>query len=279
MTNSDLWRGRIGDVWAAEWRATDRSFADLSARLDTAILAVAPARGTVMDIGCGAGGTSLALATARPDLTIVGTDLSDALVEAARERGQGQSNLSFRTGDSAAEAAVLRPDMLISRHGVMFFGDADVAFAALARSVPAGAPLVFSCFAAPAENGWVTAPLAAIGGELPSTDVRMPGPFAFADPHQVGALLDRAGWDASAPVLVRYRYIAGSGADPVADALRFFRRIGPTASRLHALDGSARADATAALERVCAQHHADGSVAFPAAAWLWSATRRHGAAS
>ncbi len=87
MTFALDWTGSIGDVWAAEWRRTDRSFADLSRHLDAAILAAAPThRFRALDIGCGAGGTSLALADARPDATIFGADLSAGLVEVACER-------------------------------------------------------------------------------------------------------------------------------------------------------------------------------------------------
>ena len=73
--DADAWRGSVGDVWSEEWRRTDRSFAGLARYLDATILAAAPAEGTAMDIGCGAGATSLALAEPRPDLTIVGTDI------------------------------------------------------------------------------------------------------------------------------------------------------------------------------------------------------------
>ena len=87
MTVAADWTGSVGDVWAAEWRRTDRSFADLSRHLDAAILAVASDRPfRAFDIGCGAGGTSLALAEARPDATILGVDLSVGLVDVARER-------------------------------------------------------------------------------------------------------------------------------------------------------------------------------------------------
>ena len=87
MTAASDWTGSVGDIWAAEWRRTDRSFADLSRHLDAAILAAAPdGPFRALDIGCGAGCTSLALAEARPDATILGVDLSEGLVEVARNR-------------------------------------------------------------------------------------------------------------------------------------------------------------------------------------------------
>jgi len=40
MTSAGDWTGRVGHVWAAEWRRTDRSFADLARHLDAAIVHV-----------------------------------------------------------------------------------------------------------------------------------------------------------------------------------------------------------------------------------------------
>lgn len=58
MTSGQDWQGRVGDVWAAEWQRTERSFADLARHLDKAIAGVAPNRGRALDIGSGAGSTS-----------------------------------------------------------------------------------------------------------------------------------------------------------------------------------------------------------------------------
>ncbi|MFX8008320.1 class I SAM-dependent methyltransferase, partial [Acinetobacter baumannii] len=78
------------------WQRTDRSFADLGAMLNEHILAHLPADAArVVDIGCGAGSTAIALATARPDTRITGIDLSAPLVEVARERAAGLANLDF----------------------------------------------------------------------------------------------------------------------------------------------------------------------------------------
>lgn len=278
--DAEAWRGAVGDVWAAEWALTDRSFAGLTPHLDAAIRAAAPGAGaTVMDVGCGAGATSLALAAARADLRVVGTDLSETLVAVARERASGQPNLSFRTGDSSALAAVLKPDMLISRHGVMFFADPAAAFGALAAAVPHGGRFVFSCFAARADNLWAVEPVAAIGGADAPPPPMAPGPFAFADPAPVAALLAASGWEAPAPARIDFAYVAGAGDDPVDHAVRFFTRIGPAAARLNALPPADRPAARAALAAVCERHRAGETVAFPAAAWIWSATRSEGTAS
>ncbi|TCP98781.1 methyltransferase family protein [Sphingomonas sp. PP-F2F-A104-K0414] len=105
MTTAYDWSGRIGDVWAEEWRRTDRSFTNLTPHLNAAILAAAtPKTRKIIDIGCGAGATSLATAQALPNATVTGIDLSPTLIEIARYRGRTASNASFECADITAAA-------------------------------------------------------------------------------------------------------------------------------------------------------------------------------
>lgn len=157
MTAAADWAGRVGDVWAAEWRRTDRAFAALVPHLDAAILAAAPPGPfTALDIGSGAGATAIALARARADASVIGVDLSAPLVAVARDRAAGLPNCRFQQGEVITFAGSLRPNLLVSRHGVMFFPDPVSALAALRRVAGSGAHLVFTCFAAPTDNLWAT---------------------------------------------------------------------------------------------------------------------------
>ena len=139
-----------------------------------------------VDIGCGAGGTSLALAAARPLLSVLGIDLSESLIETARSRASPYPNLSFRAGD-ATEVADLGVDLFFSRHGVMFFDDPKAAFTRLRAAARPGARLIFSCFRDYALNPWAAEIVAAIAGTAPPAPGIAPGPFAFADPDHVAA--------------------------------------------------------------------------------------------
>ena len=153
MTEAYEWRGRIGDVWAEEWRRTDRTLAPVNDALVAAAAAEAERfdRPRILDVGCGAGATSLALAAALAEAEIIGIDLSEALIAVARERaGDGADELRFEVADAAhwtpARAGF---DLIVSRHGVMFFDDPVAAFAHLRTLAGADARLVFSCFRAP----------------------------------------------------------------------------------------------------------------------------------
>jgi len=287
MTDSADWTGRVGDVWADEWRRTDRAFAGLSSALDAAITDAAPAaRFRALDIGCGAGGTSLALARARPDATIVGIDLSAPLVSIARERaaadggagagrnaatlGTSGGTTTFVAGDAGTLAADHAPfDLLYSRHGLMFFDDPVAAFASLRAAARDHAPLVFSCFRDWSLNTFASAVAAAIGGAHPP---RGPGPFAFADEAHVAAILREAGWRNARATPVDFAYRAGAGDSPVADAVAFLCRIGPAAARIRSAPPGERADLLARLTDVIERHRTGDAVDFPAAAWIWTAT-------
>ena len=84
MTDKTEWQGRIGQTWAAEWRRTDRSFTGLT----DVLLGQASARPfrRALDIGCGAGELSLALARGHAGAEVVGIDISAELIAVARER-------------------------------------------------------------------------------------------------------------------------------------------------------------------------------------------------
>ena len=272
MTNAYEWTGTVGRNWADEWQRTDRSFSELTARL---LGRIAPLSGDrVLDIGCGAGELALALAQARPASTVLGVDISTELVEAARSRATSLANVRFTVADVAAWSdSAFIPDLLVSRHGVMFFDDPVTAFRHLRGASSPGARLVFSCFGPFAENAWASELAATIAPAEAAafTDPHAPGPFAFADPLRVRAILEAAGWSEVACEPERFSYIAGEGLDPVAEALDFFRRIGPAAPRLRALPKAELAGAESALRALLGRRRVGTQVCFDAMAWIVSA--------
>ncbi|WP_195908567.1 trans-aconitate 2-methyltransferase [Novosphingobium sp. Gsoil 351] len=237
-------------------------------------IAALPGR-DIVDIGCGAGEVSLAVAAARPGARVLGIDISADLVATATIRSQGHANCAFALADASTwQPDRGEPDLYISRHGVMFFADPPGAFAHLARVAADDAQLCFSCFRSPRENEWASALGELIGGGgLAPGDPHAPGPFAFADRDYVARLLGGAGWRDIEFAPVDYRYLAGSGSDPVDDALGFFMRIGPAARALRELPEAERAPVVARIERFLSERSAHGEVAFPAAAWIVTASK------
>ncbi|MBX9885466.1 MAG: methyltransferase domain-containing protein [Novosphingobium sp.] len=270
MTGAQDWQGRVGQNWAEEWERTDRSFAALTPYLLEAIAAEPGTR--VIDVGCGAGELSMAVAAARPDAQVTGVDISGELIEAAQSRAAGLANLSFTVADASAwQADGTAPDLYVSRHGVMFFTNPPATFAHLAARAAPGARMVFSCFRPAAENPWAMdiARLLPPGKPAPAVDFP-PGPFAFADPDHVRRCL--RGWRDIQFQPLDFAYVAGSGTNPVADALSFFSRIGPAAAAIRILPDQARAAFERGLLELVQSRHVGGRVCFPGAAWLVTAT-------
>jgi SAM-dependent methyltransferase len=269
MTTGADWQDQVGKSWADMYAWTDRSFTGLTQRLLDRIGGL-PGE-AVLDIGCGAGELSLAVARGRPHAQVIGLDVSPDLVAAASTRGGQHGNVEFVEGDAAQwRRDFFAPDLLMSRHGVMFFGDPPAAFAHLRQIAVPGASMVFSCFRAARDNPWMGG-MAQLLGLPPAADPHAPGPFAFADPQHVEGILAKAGWGSIDFEPVDFAYIAGMGDDPVADAQVLFSRIGPAAPLLRQLDEAGRADAQARIAEWLEAHRTGNLVAFPAAAWIVSA--------
>lgn len=273
MLAATEWQGKTGEAWAEEWRRTDRTLAPINQALLAHALPFAGRR--ILDVGCGAGATSLAFAAALPDAEITGLDLSPALVAAAQVRVDGRANVRFVSGDASSWTPEDKApfDLIVSRHGVMFFEDAVAAFAHLHGLAPRGR-LLFSCFRAAAENEWMTAMHEVIARHAPETLAAPPaaiGPFALAEPARIEAVLGEAGFGPPAIKPFDFTFLAGAGDDPVADAMGYFRRIGPISRLAASMEGDARAAFLADVEAVAAAHAGEQGVVFGAAAWIVSA--------
>jgi SAM-dependent methyltransferase len=273
MTDKAAWQGQVGSTWAAQWARTDRSFTGLTDKLLGR--ASSPRFERALDIGCGAGELSMALGRGHSHARIVGVDVSEVLVATAQQRGERLSNVSFELGDAATwEKPGYQPDLLVSRHGVMFFDDPVSAFAHLHSIAATDARLVFSCFRSSAENLWASETTALLppGANTPS-DPHAPGPFAFAAAPRVEHILDRAGWRDIAFELVDFAFVVGAGENPVEDAMAYFALIGPVARAAAALDDESKAAFRARLRRYLETHASGSIVALKAAAWIVTAIR------
>ncbi|MEY2927769.1 MAG: hypothetical protein RL367_2246 [Pseudomonadota bacterium] len=269
MTSASEWQGRVGQSWAAEWQRTDRSFAALNVALVDRIAGMAGQKAQILDIGCGAGATSLALAERLPDARIRGIDLSHDLIAAALERS-GRRVVFEQADASCWTSSDFVPDLLVSRHGVMFFDDPVAAMRHFATIIRPGGRMVFSCFRDCSLNNWATEVLALLP-QSPPFDPHAPGPFAFADPDHVTAILSAAGWTDVTAEPLDVAYVVGGGDNPVDDAVDFFSHIGPAAVVIRALEGDARDRFLGGLRTMARNHLRDRAVMFIAAVWIWSA--------
>jgi SAM-dependent methyltransferase len=277
MTNIDqveYWNSAVGDTWARMQQRLDLAFTPVTAAL---LSMAAPQPGEdVLDVGCGSGETTLAMAAAvGDDGSATGLDISEALLARARDRAEaGLSEAEFINADAATFADEMGFDLVVSRFGVMFFDDPVAAFGNLHRLAAPGGRLCFACWQPAADNLWVTLPMRTLADLLPPqppTDPHAPGPFALADPDRVHAILDAAGWQDIAFHAFDFRMMIGDGEDPVAAAVHFTLRIGPAAKLVREAGPAVEAAAKAALAAAMAPYHEGDTVGLPGAVWLVTA--------
>ncbi|BBC72612.1 conserved hypothetical protein [Altererythrobacter sp. B11] len=267
------WSGKTGEIWAAEWRRTDRSFGALTEQLLGRIHQAGFRQ--ALDIGCGAGELSLALGRAAPAAQILGVDVSPALVAIAQERGANLANVSFAEGDAARwrPAPGFAPDLLVSRHGVMFFADPPAAFANLAALAAPEARLLFSCFRDPADNPFFTEVNRLLPQAEAPRDPHAAGPFAFADPAHVEAILNAGGWQDCRFEPVDFGMVVGGGEDPVEDTVAYYSVIGPAARSLAEMPAAEREELFDSIRALARRNLHEGLVVLRAAAWIVSARK------
>lgn len=273
---AEEWAGVMGERWLAH---LDR-FEGMIAPIGQALISRAAFRPDerVVDVGCGAGGTSIEIARlVGPQGAVLGIDISPQLIEAAQRRGQAArvDNVSFRCADAAiAEIDGPRYDHLFSRFGLMFFPDAPAAIANLHTYLRAGGRVDFCVWAPARENTWVAQMMGIIGQyvELPAPVPRAPGPFALDDPAYLRELLTRGGFEAvRIDTWQGEQLVAGAGASPleatdfVFDAMSFGRL-------LEASEPGVRAKVRAELTALFLRHHGAAGVQMSAKAFLVSAT-------
>jgi SAM-dependent methyltransferase len=263
-----LWNDTSGQSWVELQGVLDRMLAPFAIRLVDEAFPGAGAR--ALDIGCGAGATTLAMARRLgPAGLALGADISRPLVEAATVAAAdaGLPHARFVLADAQVHAFERHYfDALLSRFGVMFFDDPPAAFANLHRALRPGAPLAFVCWRTPAENPFMTAGPRAIASLLPPApppDPLAPGPFALADADRTRGLLAGAGWTD----VTFERFDVPTEISPD-DLARYAPRIGGVALALRNADEPTRARILEAVQAGYEPFTQGGVVRFAAAAWL-----------
>ena len=223
----------------------------------------------VLDVGCGGGSISAAVAQlVGPDGEVLGVDIWAVILQAARVRQAAVANLRLELGDAAGfEFEPGYFDLVSSRFGVMFFDEPTKAFANLRSALKSGGRIAFVCWRAFAENPWMAAPAEAAFRILPRPeppDPDAPGAFSLADPDKLTTLLETAGFNTVRIDPVDERLNLG----PLDGALDFLKRMGPAAAPLQEASEANALAAISAIEIVLSTYASDGEVCMPGAVWL-----------
>ncbi|MCW4463760.1 class I SAM-dependent methyltransferase [Sphingomonas sp. BT-65] len=268
MDQAQLWNGPAGDAWTALQPQLDELYAPFEALLVSAVRWHQPAR--VLDIGCGTGATTLAIArelAGRGSCT--GADLSQIMIDRARERAAAEPagvEARFVRGDASRIDAATPFDMAVSRFGVMFFDDPAAAFARLHGAMSPGAPLAAIAWRAPAENAFMTAAeraAAPLLPPLPPMAPGAPGQFAFADADHVRAILGDSDWQG-----IELNPVDVECTMPESDLLPYLSHLGRIGIFLRQFDADTR-NRVLATVRAAFEPFVDGNtVRFTAACWM-----------
>lgn len=273
---SRYWNDEGGPSWVEKERMYERLLAPFDAVL---VEAISPRAGErVLDIGCGFGTTSVAMASRAA--RVHGIDISAPMVERATARAAAAGvDASFAMGDAQTDDLGGPHDAVVSRFGVMFFDDPVAAFANMAAATAAAGRLAFTCWQPIECNPWMTLPASVVHECLdtppdPTATGPMPGPnpFAFGDRSYVEGILRAAGWGSLSVESVE-PLIEMGGDDGIPGAVEQALNGSAVRVLLAAGDESVRERAAAVLAERFADHLVDGVVRMPSAAWLVTARR------
>jgi SAM-dependent methyltransferase len=197
----DYWNATAGETWSTMHDQLDRQIEPLGLE---AMRRLAPQPGEqILDVGCGCGQTTVALAECVGRAgAVMGVDISRPMLQVARSRPlpSEATQPAFREADAqSADLGESVFDAAFSRFGVMFFSDPAAAFANIRATLKPSGRLGFVCWRPYPENLWMRLPMEAAQPLLAPTapaDPTAPGPFAFADPERVRAILAQAGFTA-----------------------------------------------------------------------------------
>ena len=228
----------------------------------------------VVDIGCGTGLTTREAARAAAPGGAVGVDVSERMLERARQvtAAERLGNVRYELGD--AQVHRFDPgafDVAISRFGTMFFSDPAAAFANIAAALRPEARLVLLVWQLREHNEWARAIDAALG-QAARPPPRGADPFSLGDPDFTARILDGAGFDRVRFEAVHEPVLYGHDLDA---ALAFVRGFQNTSAALASLRDGEAARTIERLRATLAAHHSDErGVVLDARSWLITARRR-----
>jgi SAM-dependent methyltransferase len=269
------WNEQSGPKWVSEQTRLDRMIAPYG---EAAMQALAPRAGErVLDVGCGCGDTTLAIA-ARVGATgqAVGIDISSPMLARARERATGLASVRFVEADAQTHA--FEPgafDAIYSRFGVMFFVDPVAAFANMRAALAPQGRVAFICWQPITENPWVLVPLMGLASVVtlpPPPAPGTPGPFAFGERARVEQILGSAGLrNIAIEPFLHDAVIGGSGT--LDEAVQFAIQVGPAGQIIRQAGPEIVPKATAAVRDALAPYVTPRGVVLPSATWVVTAAR------
>jgi ubiquinone/menaquinone biosynthesis C-methylase UbiE len=268
------WNGPNGQRWTDRQRDQDTMLAPVSDLLIDRAKVKAGER--IVDIGCGCGATTIALAQrVGRSGHVSGIDISAPMLARARQVAPAGLPVEFTLADATVhpfEPASF--DLLASRFGVMFFAEPAISFANMRRALRPSGRLAFACWREPRENPWMMTPLHAVYKhvpKLPQLGPEDPGPFSFASEERVHRILGEAGFSdiKMEPCALSLDIAIGRGLDT---AVETALQIGPAIRALEGQSPDVFAAAAHSIREALAPFVSGQAVRLPASIWIVTAS-------
>jgi ubiquinone/menaquinone biosynthesis C-methylase UbiE len=154
----------------------------------------------VLDIASGVGEPSLTAAKrVGASGRVVGTDLTDAMLDYARHKAelQGVTNIEYHCVDGETlDFPASTFDAVTCRWGLMFMPEPTACLELVHGVMKDNARLAVACWTAPDQNPFVSLLMQVLANhmELPRPPPGTPGIFALADPQRLQQVIESAGF-------------------------------------------------------------------------------------
>ncbi|MFF9066275.1 class I SAM-dependent methyltransferase [Streptomyces sp. NPDC014891] len=264
------WNDWEGALWAEHPARYDGMMGGFNAPLFAAAGIAATDR--VLDVGCGTGQTTRLAARRARDGHAVGIDLSAPMLARARRDAEteGLANVTFEQGD-----AQVHPlpdggfDVLISRGGVMFFGDHVAAFTHLRRALAPAGRLAFLCPHPADPDGAYARATAALSPYLREASPASTGMGSLLDPERIRHVLADSGFGDVEVAPHEAPMAFGADAEDAAD---FLFSMGPTRHNLRDVAPETVTRIRAEVQDALREFESPDGVRIGGAVWMVTAT-------
>ncbi|MEZ5156656.1 MAG: class I SAM-dependent methyltransferase [Solirubrobacterales bacterium] len=273
----EAWSGVLFDRWAEHRDVLALSIRPFS---DTAYELCCPQPGErVLDVGCGLGETTLALAEmVGAEGEVVGIDAGERFTGAAADEAAaaGAGNVAYITGDVQVADLGGPYDLAFSRFGTMFFGNPVAALRNVRSSLRPGGRLCMVVWRNKLANEWLHRGELVVDKYLErpeETDEPTcgPGPFSMANADTTTDIVAAAGFEDIALRRCDIDYLMG---DDIDKAIEVVMAIGPAGELIRLVGADAeriRPQLEAELRDAYADLVRDDGVWAPASTWIVSA--------